>query len=127
MYRTDERSPGDRLGHDDGEVRAAVRFALAATVAGIGFLILALLWVSTCPGTTVDTVACGAPERTLLAAGGPAILLLAGLWAFLRSYRVRDAGRVWWGWYGAGWLLLTLMALTLVAGVPPIAGPVVAP
>ncbi|MEI7716529.1 MAG: hypothetical protein WCI78_10625 [Mycobacterium sp.] len=127
MDRTRERVPGDRLGHDDTEVRAAIRFAMAATAAGIGFLILALLWVSTCPGTTVDTVACGAPERTLLAVGCPLILLGAGLWAFVRTYRVYTDDGVWWGWHGAGWLLLTLMVVTLVGDVPPIIGPILGP
>jgi hypothetical protein len=126
MQRASERSPGDHLGHDDGEVHAAVRFAVLATAAGIGFLVLAALWVSTCPGMSVDTVACGAPQRTLLAFGCPLILLAAGLWAFLRTYRVWKAEGNWWGWHGAGWFLLTLMVLTVSLGVPPIAGPVLA-
>ncbi|AMC74838.1 transmembrane protein [Mycobacterium tuberculosis] len=60
-------------------------------------------------------------------AGGPLILCAAGLWAFLRTYRVWRAEGTWWGWHGAGWFLLTLMVLTLCIGVPPIAGPVMAP
>jgi len=127
MQRADERSPGDHLGHEDRDVLAAIRFAVLAAAAGIGFLIVAALWVSTCPGTSVDTAACGAPERTLLALGGPLILLAAGLWAFLRTYRVWKAEGTWWGWHGAGWFLLTLMIVTLSLGVPPIAGPVLAP
>jgi hypothetical protein len=121
-----ERSGGDRLGQDDSEVRAAIRFAVLASAAGVGFLIMAALWVSTCGGMSVDTVACGPPQRTLLAFGAPVILFAAGLWAFLRTYRVwRDEG-TWWGWHGAGWFLLTLMVVTLSMGVPPIAGPVLA-
>jgi hypothetical protein len=126
MQRASERSPGDHLGHEDSEVHAAIRFAVVATAAGIGFLILAALWVSTCPGTSVDTVACGAPQRTLLAFGSPLILLAAGLWAFLRTYRVWRARGTWWGWHGAGWFLLTLMVVTLSMGVSPIAGPALA-
>jgi hypothetical protein len=127
MQGVHQRSGGDRLGQDDSEVRAAIRFAVVAAAFGVGFLIMAAAWVSTCGGTVVDTVACGPPERTLLAFGGPVILLMAGLWAFLRTYRVwRDEG-TWWGWHGAGWFLLTLMVLTLSMGVPPIAGPVMAP
>jgi hypothetical protein len=126
MPNVRERSGGDRLGQEDGEVRAAIRFAVLSAAAGVGFLIVAALWVSTCGPTGVDTVACGPPQRTLLAFGGPVILLAAGLWAFLRTYRVwRDEG-TWWGWHGAGWFLLTLMVLTLSMGVPPIAGPVLA-
>lgn len=75
----------------------------------------------------VDTAACGPPQRILLALGGPLILCAAGLWAFLRTYRVWRAEGTWWGWHGAGWFLLTLMVLTLCIGVPPIAGPVMAP
>jgi hypothetical protein len=126
MHRVHQRSDGDRLGQQDGEVRAALRFAVVATLAGAGFVVLAAAWVSTCGGMSVDTVACGPPERTLLAFGGPLILLGAGLWAFLRTYRVwRDEG-TWWGWHGAGWFLLTLMVITLSMSVPPIAGPVLA-
>jgi hypothetical protein len=126
MEKTRQRSGGDRLGQDDGEVRAAIRFAVIAAVVGVGFVIMAGAWVSTCGGANADTVACGPPERMLLAFGGPLILLAAGLWAFLRTYRVwRDEG-TWWGWHGAGWFLLTLMVVTLSMGVPPIAGPVMA-
>ena len=126
MQRVHQRAGGDRLGQEDGEVRAAIRFAVIAAVAGVGFVILAAAWVSTRGGTSVDTVACGPPERMLLAFGGPLILFVAGLWSFLRTYRVwRDEG-TWWGWHGAGWFLLTLMLVTLSMSVPPIAGPVLA-
>jgi len=124
MQKADECSPGDRLGHEDSEVHAAIRFAALATVAGLGFLVMAALWVSTCPGVSVDTVACGAPQRTMLAFGGPLILLAAGLRAFLRTYRVWRHDGTWWAWHGAGWFLLTLTAVTVSLGVSPIAGPV---
>jgi hypothetical protein len=126
MPKADERSRGDRLGQEDGEVHAAIRFAVLDTAAAVGFIVLAALWVSTCPGTGVDTVACGAPQRTLLAFGGPLILLGGGLWAFLRTYRVWRSEGTWWGWHGAGWFLLTLMAVSVSMGVPAIAGPVLA-
>ena len=126
MPNVRERSGGDRLGQEDGEVRAAIRFAVVAAAAGVGFLIMGALWVSTCGGMSVDTVACGPPQRTLLAFGGPLILFASGLWAFLRTYRVwREEGT--WCWHGAGWFLLTLMVVTLSMGVPAIAGPVLAP
>jgi uncharacterized membrane protein len=124
MPKADERSRGDRLGQEDSEVRAAIRFALLAAAAGVGFVIMAALWVSTCPGTGVDTVACGAPQRTVLAIGGPLILLIAGLWAFVRTYRVWRSEGTWWGWHGAGWFLLTLMIVTVSMSVPAIAGPI---
>jgi hypothetical protein len=120
-----ERSGGDRLGHEDKEVRAAIRFAVLAAVAGLAFLIVAAVWASTCTGAmAVDTVACGAPQRIILAFGAPVILLAAGCWAFLRTYRVwRNCG-TWWGWQGAGWFLFMLMLVTLTMGTPLIAGPV---
>ncbi len=121
MRQADKRSP-QNLGHDDGEMQAAIRFAVLAAVAGVGFQVMAALWVSTCPGGGVDTVACGTPQRTLLAFGGPLILLACGLWAFLRTYRVWRHEGTWWGWHGAGWFLLTLMAATVSLGVSPIAG-----
>ena len=126
MQKAGEWSPGDRLGQEDGEVHAAIRFAVLAAAAGVGFVVLAALWVSTCPGTGVDTVACGAPQRTMLAFGGPLILFAGGLWAFLRTYRVWKAHGTWWGWHGAGWFLLTLMVVALGLGVAPIAGPLLA-
>lgn len=126
MHKADERAGGDRLGQEDREVLAAVRFAVAATVVAVGFLLIAAVWVSTCPGVGVDTVACGPPERTLLAVGGPLIALGAGIWAFVRTYLVWKARGTWWGWHGAGWFLLTVMALMVAMGVAPIAGPVLA-
>ncbi len=126
MQKADERSDGDRLGQEDREVHAAIRFAVLVAVAAVGFVVMAALWVSTCPGMGVDTVACGAPQRTLLAFGGPLISLAGGLWAFLRTYRVWKARGTWWGWHGAGWFLLTLMVLMVSLGVAPIAGPVLA-
>ncbi|MCV7257947.1 hypothetical protein [Mycobacterium shimoidei] len=123
MPGSSQRSNGDRLGQRDGEVQAAVRFAVLTAIAGMAFVVVAALWVSTCSDAlAVDTVACGVPQRTLLAFGGPAMLLAGGIWAFVRTYRIwRDRG-TWWAWQGAGWFLLTLMALTLTMGAPPIAG-----
>jgi hypothetical protein len=124
MQTPDQRSRGDRLGQQDNDVRAAIRFAILAAAAGVTFLIVAALWASTCQGAMdIDTVACGAPQRTALAFGAPLILLAGGCWAFLRTYRVwRDRG-VWWAWQGAGWFLLMLMLVALTMGAAPIAGP----
>lgn len=122
-----QRTRGDRLGQDDNEVQAAVRFAVLAAAAGVGFVILAAIWVSTCSGAIpVDTAACGAPQRTMLALGAPLILLSGGLWAFLRTYRVWRDGGTWWAWQGAGWFLFVMMLVTLAASAPPIAGPALA-
>ncbi|MCV7227197.1 hypothetical protein [Mycolicibacterium komossense] len=118
-----QRSRDDHLGREDDDVRAAIRFAVVASVAGVGFLVFAAIWVSTCSSTDIDTVACGAPQRTLLGLGAPAILLGGGVWAFIRTYRVWREQRTWWGWQGAGWFLMTLMLLALTIGFPTLAGP----
>jgi len=115
---------GDHLGRVDDTVRAAVRWSLLFTVAGVGFLVVAALWVSTCRGgADLDTVACGRPERTLLGLGAPVILLAGGIGAFVRTYRVWRAQGTWWGWQGAGWFLMMVMLLTLTMGFPVLAGP----
>ena len=114
---------GDRLGQEDDSVRAAVRYAVMVSAAGVGFLLIAILWVSTCgsPGE-VDTVACGRPERFLLALGAPVILLIGGIGAFVRTYRVWRREGTWWGWQGAGWFLFSLMMLILTMSFPVLAG-----
>jgi hypothetical protein len=125
MQTQRHRSGGDRLGHEDKEVRAAIRFAVLAAVAGMAFFVVAALWASTCKGAMAsDTVACGAPQLTILAFGAPLILLAAGCRAFLNTYRIWRNFGTWWGWQGAGWFLFMLMLVTLTMGVPPIAGPV---
>jgi hypothetical protein len=111
------------LGEEDGEVRAAIRFAVLAAAAGVGFIVMAALWVGTCPRSGVDTAACGAPSRTVLASGGPLILFASGLWAFVRTYRVWRIEGTWWGWHGAGWFLLTVTMMAVSLSVPVIAGP----
>jgi hypothetical protein len=126
MTTQQHSSMGDRLGQLDNEVRHAVRFAALATLAGVGFFIVAELWDSTCTGAmSVDTAACGAPQLTILALGGPLILLVAGVWAFVRTYRVWREHGTWWAWQGAGWLSMTLMFVTLTMGAR-IAAPVLA-
>ena len=118
------QSPND-VRHDDTNVRDAVRFCLAIAVLGAAFLVFAALWVSTCQGATVDAVACGAPQRALLAVGAPAILLIGGLWAFVRTYRTWRNRETWWAWQGAGLFLVTLMLVVVNTGMPEVAGPAV--
>lgn len=121
------RASWQGLEQQDSGVQSAVRFAVLAAAAGVGFLVVAALWVSTCNGAMMfDTAACGVPQRTLLAFGAPGILLAGGGRAFLKTYRVWREHGTWWAWQGAGWFLLTLMLLTLTMGVPPIAGPALA-
>lgn len=115
-------NPND-LRHDDANVRDAVRFGLVIAVLAVAFLVTAALWVSTCQGATADTVACGVPQRTLLAAGAPIILLIGGLWSFVRTYQAWRSHETWWPWQGAGWTLLTLMLLAMTMSAPTLAGP----
>ncbi len=126
MRRSEQGWRSDQLGRQDREVRAAVRFAALAALAGVGFLVLAALWVSTCsgPAADIDTAACGVPQRTILGLGAPVVLLASALWAFARTYRVWRAEGTWWGWQGAGWFLMTVMLLTLTMGFPPMVAPV---
>lgn len=114
-------SPGD-LRHVDAGVREPLRFALAVAVAGVVMLLTAVVWVSTCQGATADSVACGPPQRMLLALSAPAILLAGGLRAFFRTYRTWREGRASWAWHGAGWFLLTLMLLVLTTSMPALTG-----
>jgi len=113
------------LRQDNAHVRDAVRFGIGFAVAGVVFLVVAAVWVSTCDGATADIVACGAPQRTLLAFGAPVILLIGGLCAFFRTYQAWRKEETWWAWQGAGWFLLTLMLLVLTMSMPALAGPAV--
>ena len=115
-----------QLRHDGAEfrdvVRDAARFSVGVVVAAVVFLVVAAVWVSTCGGSTADTVACGTPQRTLLALGAPIILLLGGSRAFVRTYQVWRRRGTWWPWQGAGWFLMITMLLLLTMTLPPIAG-----
>jgi hypothetical protein len=126
MKTQQHHSTGDHLGQVDNDVHHAVRYAVLAGMAGVGYLIVAALWDSTCKGAmSVDTAACGVPQLTILAFGSPLMLFAAGVWAFVRTYRVWRNEGTWWAWQGAGWLLMMLMVVTLALGAP-IAGPVLA-
>ena len=120
MPRSPRLPPDDRLGRQDDDVRAAVRFVVVVSAAAVAVFILAALWGSSCDG--LQAAACGSAPRRALAFGGPGMLLMGGLGAFVRTYRVWRAGRTWWGWHGAGWFLLTLMLLTVTLVAPVVAG-----
>jgi hypothetical protein len=122
VYRTTEE-----LRHTDPDardgVRDAVRFSVGVGVSAAVFLAVASLWVGTCGGSTFDTVACGAPQLTLLALGAPLILLGGGMWAFLRTYQAWRQHGTSSPWHPAGWVLMTAMLLVLATSVPSIAMP----
>jgi hypothetical protein len=114
----------DEGAHVDQSAAGAMRFAAAIAVAGLGFLIVSALWVSTCTESIdVDTAACGVPQRTILGLGAPMILLAGAIWAFVCTYRAWRARSEFWSWQGAGWFLFTVMLVTLAMGFPAIAGP----
>lgn len=114
-------TPND-LRHLDAGLGEVVRFALGVAAASAGVLLAAVVWVSTCQGATADTVACGSPQRTLLALAAPGVLLAGGLRAFLRTHQSSRAGRPSTAWQGAGWLLLALMLLVLGTSMPALTG-----
>lgn len=111
------------LQHVDSNVREAVRHTVIVGAIGVAFLVTAAVWMSTCSGSTADTVACGAPQRALLALGAPAILLFGALFAFFRTYQAWRKRESFWPWQGAGWFLLTLMLLVVTMSMPSLAGP----
>jgi hypothetical protein len=91
----------DKRWHDPAATRAAVRYAVGViAVAAVAF------------------IACLVIDRhsLVLASLTPAILLVGGIGAFVKTYRVWRAGGTWPFWQGAGWFLLTLMLVSL--GLP---------
>ncbi|OBB74648.1 MULTISPECIES: hypothetical protein [unclassified Mycobacterium] len=110
------------LRHFDIGIRDAVRFAIGIGATGAIFLLGAMVWVSTCQGATADTLACGAPQRTLLALAAPTVLLLGGARAFFRAYQNWRKGEMSTAWQGAGWFLVTSMLLVLTTSMPALTG-----
>ena len=43
----------------------------------------------------------------------PAVMLIGGIGAFVKTYRMWKAQGAWPAWQGAGWFLLTLMLVCL--------------
>jgi hypothetical protein len=84
--------------HDPPTFRKAVTYdAAVIAVAGIAFAIYA----------TTDRAS------LVLASSVPAILLIGGIGAFVKTYQVWRAGGTWPMWQGAGWFLLVLMLVCL--------------
>lgn len=107
----------DRSPHES--VREAVKYA--AGIAGV-FMVMSTLWLSTCVGDTADAVACGVPQRTLLALAAPGILLAAGMWALARPLQTETSREHTRAWQGAGLVLLTLMVVALAISLPDLPG-----
>lgn len=113
-----ERRSGIGLAGRDQGVRDAVRTGLVFAVAGVLFLATASLWMSTCTGSTIDALACGAPQRAGAAVGAPLILVMGGAVSLLRGARVQRETPAWWAWQGAGWMLIALAAITTLPALP---------
>lgn len=110
----------DRSPHES--VRETVKYAAgAAGIAGV-FMVMSTLWLSTCVGDTADAVACGVPQRTLLALAAPGILLAAGMWALARPLQTETSREHTRAWQGAGLVLLTLMVVALAISLPDLPG-----
>lgn len=122
MGTSERRGRGDRLGQMDDEVRSAIRFAGVATLIGVAFLIVGAVLVGGCDDAAT-TGSCGTPVRAIFGLGAPAILVVSGLYAFYRTYRVWRVEGTWWGWQGAGWFLMMVMLVALM-GVSPMVGPI---
>jgi len=87
--------------HDPAATRAAVRYAV---------VVIALAAVAFIACVVID------PHSVILASVTPAVLLVGGIGAFVKTYRVWRVGGTWPFWQGAGWFLLTLMLVSL--GLP---------
>ena len=100
-----------RLAAAETGVWTVIRFTVAAAAAGVGFLVVGALWMSTCTGGVgLDTAACGPVQHTMLDLGAPIILLIAAVWAFWRGRGAAQGA----AWHGAGVVLLILTAVTLI-------------
>ncbi|TRW78335.1 hypothetical protein FK535_25580 [Mycolicibacterium sp. 018/SC-01/001] len=106
----------DRIG--DPSIRDAVRIGLGFVAAGLLFLVTASLWMSTCTGSTVDALACGAPQRAGAAVGAPVIFFVGAAVSLLRGARVHREAPSWWAWQGAGATLIALTVLTAIPALP---------
>ena len=54
-----------------------------------------------------------AKESVVMASAVPAILLVGGIGAFVKTFRMWKAEGAWPAWQGAGWFLLILMLVCL--------------
>jgi hypothetical protein len=108
--------------HRDDEPRAreglrdVVRFSAAIVAAAAAVLTFAALWMSTCNGSTVDVVACGTAQRTLLGFGATLILSGGGGWALVRAYQAWRRDGATWPWPAAAAFLLITALLVVDVG-----------
>ena len=103
---------------------AAARFTGLVVAVALLLLGLGLVWVSGCKSGAGDQALahCDRLRRNAVGIGSPLILLLGGIGAFVRTYRIWRAGGRWWIWQGIGWFLLMLMLVELTMTAPAALG-----
>ena len=118
----DGRELERRVSYGDDGVREAVRTGIGFAAAGLLFLVTASIWVGTCTGATADAMACGAPQRAVLALGAPAIFMMGVVWSLARSLRVRRDQTAWPVWLGTASALVALMVVSVALSLPSLPG-----
>ncbi|MBT2269680.1 hypothetical protein [Rhodococcus erythropolis] len=99
--------------------RATSRSALVHTAVTVGCALVAMMLVlvwSAASGhecTKPHASYCLGTGRFVLAIAPTAVLLVGGVSALLRAYRMWKANGPWQVWQGVGWGLLTLMVVYL--------------
>jgi hypothetical protein len=102
---------------DEPGVRDAIRTGFGVALAGLLFLVVADLWISTCTGSIAEAAGCTVSQRTMLTLGAPALLLAGGVWAMGQGFRVREHSARW-AWHAAGWSLLALTVISAYLSLP---------
>ncbi|MFW0791274.1 hypothetical protein [Gordonia sp. CPCC 205333] len=95
-----QSDPSDLRGSDGSLRRAVVHSVVTA-----GFSIAVLLVAA----ASSDTL------RTALLLAAPAIMLIGGLTALVRTYLAYRSGRRWGVWQGAAWFLLCLALMLFMS------------
>jgi hypothetical protein len=105
---------------DRKTLASAVKFVGVFVVIAVLVLVAVAAWVHSCKSSSGDGMLanCTALQRNTLAFGPGAVLLIGGIWAFVRTYQVWKARGGWWIWQGAGWFLLVLMLVVYTATTP---------
>jgi hypothetical protein len=105
---------------DRATFAAAVKFVAIFVAIALVILVGSMVWMNGCKTGAGQGALdnCSALQRNTLAIGPAVTLLIGGVWAFLRTYRVWRARGGWWIWQGAGWFLLVLMLLVLTMTAP---------
>ena len=105
---------------DRATFAAAVKFVAIFVAIALVILLGSMAWMSGCKTGAGQGALhnCSALQRNTLAIGPAAILLIGGVWAFVRTYLVWRARGGWWIWQGAGWFLMMLMLLVLGMTAP---------